>query len=149
MDALRFSCSTSGSPQMAGDYSRVAEIPEHSMCEVFDDIAAQLDQLGFDVIRNPLPLVYQDNHITKTRLWYFDSANNALVEIDGASKTVWLPTYGHDDWIGLATTDRINEEIWRRLGFEPRTLGNFHPFAVNLGALRCMAKCLVRRRPMG
>ena len=134
-----------GDPAMAADALEM-EVPEHAMREVFDDIAAQLSRLEFEVVRNPLPLVYQDNHITKTRLWYFASANNALVEIDGERKTVWLPTYGHSEWVKLEATDRINEDIWRRLGFETRTLGDFHPFALNLGALRCMAKCLTRSR---
>jgi hypothetical protein len=91
-------------------------------------------------------LVYQDNHINKSRLWYFASANNALVEIDGERKTVWLPTYGYGRWSNLEVTDRMNDTIWSQLGFETRMVGDFHPFAVNLGALRCVTKCLVRSR---
>jgi hypothetical protein len=134
-----------GDPAMASG-TLGTDLPDHAMRAVFDDIAVQLDMAGFDVIRNPLPLVYQDNHISKARQWYFASANNALVEIDGARKTVWLPTYGYGCWAALEATDRINEQIWRELGFSVRTLGDFHPFAVNLGALRCMTKCLVRSR---
>jgi hypothetical protein len=132
-----------GDPALAAE-SLGTELPEHSMREAFDDIAAQLDELGFDVIRNPLPLVFQDNLITKTRLWYYASSNNALVEILGDRKTVWLPTYGHGEWNELKTTDRINQDLWEEMGFDVRTLGNFHPCAVNLGALRCIAKCIVR-----
>jgi len=132
-----------GDPAMAAQVLG-SNLPDHAMQAVFDDIAVQLDAAGFDVIRNPLPLVFQDNHISKARQWYFASANNALVEIDGPLKTVWLPTYGYGCWDVLEATDRTNEEIWRELGFSVRTLGDFHPFAVNLGALRCMTKCLIR-----
>jgi NAD(P)-dependent dehydrogenase (short-subunit alcohol dehydrogenase family) len=69
---------------------------------------------------------------------------NVCAKIDGDTKTVWLPTYGHGNWGALAMLDRVNGEIWERLGFEVRMMGDFHPFAVNLGALRCMAKCLDR-----
>jgi hypothetical protein len=134
---------------LVGDPALAAEIlgttlPDHAMEGVFDDIAVQLQHAGFNVVRNPLPLVYQDNHIAKVRHWYFASANNALVEIDGQKKTVWLPTYGHGQWCALDATDRFNAEIWQQLGFETRLLGNFHPFAMNLGAIHCMTKCVVR-----
>jgi hypothetical protein len=132
-----------GDPAMAAE-ALGRDLPDHAMRMAFDDIAEQLDQAGFRVIRNPLPLVYQDNHITKARQWYFASANNALVEIDGERKKVWLPTYGHGRWSDLEVIDRINSDIWEQLGFETQSLGDFHPFALNLGALRCMAKCLER-----
>jgi len=118
--------------------------PDHALHAVFDDIAAQLAQRGFDVVRNPLPLVFQDNHITRVRNWYFASANNAIVEIDGRKHTVWLPTYGHGVRSALEVTDRLNEEIWQKLGFETRMLTDFNTFALNLGAAHCMAKCLLR-----
>lgn len=132
-----------GDPALAAETLGIG-LPAHAMQDVFDDIADQLAQTGFDVLRNPLPLVYQDNHIAKGRHWYFASANNALVEIDGQKRTVWLPTYGHGDWRALEATDRLNEEIWRQLGFETHMMTDFHPFAMNLGALHCMAKCLLR-----
>lgn len=106
--------------------------------------AAQLERAGFVVLRNPLPLVYHDNHITKVRHWYFASSNNAIVETDGRRRAVWLPTYGHGCWRELEATDRRNEEIWRDMGFEAFLLGDFHPFVSNLGSLRCMTKCLIR-----
>jgi len=134
-----------GDPGMAAEALEM-DLPDHSLRAAFDDIAAQLDDAGFCVVRNPLPLVFQDDHINKTRHWYFASANNALVEIDGAQKTVWLPTYGHGHWSALELTDRINEKVWQQLGFETRALGDFHQFALNLGSLRCITKCLVRSR---
>lgn len=132
-----------GDPALAAEALETV-LPDHATQDVFDDIAGQLTQAGFEVVRNPLPLVYQDNHIAQGRHWYFASANNALVEIDGQKKTVWLPTYGHGDWRALEATDRLNEKIWRQLGFETHMMTDFHPFAMNLGALHCMAKCLLR-----
>jgi hypothetical protein len=133
-----------GDPKMA---ARILGIPlwPHSMSEVFDDIAHELKKLGFTVIRNPLPLVYVDDPDTKERLWYFATANNALVQVPNrGQRIVWLPTYGHGAWAALAATDRRNREIWERLGFEVRQLGDFHPFAANLGALHCIKKYLKR-----
>ena len=40
--------------------------------------------------------------------------------------------------------DNKNQEIWRGLGFVVRLLADFHPFARNLGAAHCIAKCLAR-----
>lgn len=136
---------------LVGDPAIAAEVlgcdlPDHAMRAAFDDCAARLEGAGFAVLRNPLPLVYADNHITKVRHWYFASSNNAIVEIDGTRRSVWLPTYGHGRWKALEATDRRNEEIWREMGFETSLLGDFHPFISNLGALRCMTKCLVRSR---
>jgi len=132
-----------GDPDMAAQ-SLEMELPDHAMQAAFDDIAGHLEQLGFSVVRNPLPLVFDDNPISRVRHWYFATANNALVEIDCKRNTVWLPTYGHGDWSVLEKTDRLNEEIWRNLGFETRMLTDFNQFAVNLGAAHCMAKCIVR-----
>jgi hypothetical protein len=133
-----------GDPALAASALSRA-LPDHAMQQAFDDIAQQLRDAGFNVVRNPLPLIYHDNQITKTRHWYFASANNALVEIDGSTKNVWLPTYGHGLWKALVTTDRMNEAIWQRLGFNTRLLGDYNQFAVNLGSLHCLVKCLARR----
>jgi hypothetical protein len=117
--------------------------PAHAMQRVFDDIAGQLDQLGFEVMRNPLPLIYVDDDIRRERLWYFATANNALVQND-PTKQVWLPTYGRGSWPELNATDQANTEIWTDLGFEVHPLGDFHAFAENLGAVHCIKKYLER-----
>jgi hypothetical protein len=133
-----------GDPKMA---ARILGVPlwPHSMSDVFNDIARGLRKLGFTVIRNPLPLVYVDDPDYKERLWYFATSNNALVQVPvRGQKIVWLPTYGHGAWAELAATDRRNQEIWERLGFEVRLIGDFHPFAENLGALHCIKKYLKR-----
>jgi hypothetical protein len=132
-----------GDPRLAARLmSRL--LPDHALTDVFDDVAEQLVDLGFRVIRNPLPLVFHDDRVKKTRVWYFASSNNVLVEIDGAARNVWLPSYADDTWPELASTDRRNTEIWEDLGFTVHGLPSFHAFAQSMGAVRCMCKCLTR-----
>jgi hypothetical protein len=120
-------------------------LPAHSMQNVFDNIATNLNNLGFDVIRNPLPLVYMDDILNKERIWYFATSNNVLVQNSKEKgKIVWIPTYGHGNWTELIATDKANSEIWKNLGFEVRQLADFHPFAENLGAVHCIKKYLNR-----
>ena len=132
-----------GDPAMAAELTG-QEPPAHAMQPVFDDIAQQLQILGFNVVRNPLPLVYHDDEISRVRAWYFATANNAVVEITDTTKQVWLPTYESEEHPGLEPTDRANVEIWQGLGFEVHLLADFHSFARNLGAAHCLAKCLGR-----
>src|SRR6185503_3726641 len=106
-----------GDPKMAADALGVPLWP-HGMQEVFDNIAKGLARLGFAVKRNPLPLVYMDDPHDRVRLWYFATANNALVSIDGAKKRVWLPSYGFGNWSTLSITDEANRAIWQGLGFQ-------------------------------
>jgi hypothetical protein len=115
-----------------------------AMHEVFDDIASRLTAEEFEVIRNPLPITYVDYPGERVREWYFATSNNCLVEIDGDSRQVWLPTYGHGPWEDLAATDDANRRIWEGLGFEVHQLGDFNIFTQNLGAVHCIKKYLQR-----
>lgn len=133
-----------GDPSLAAKALKV-ELWPHAMQEVFDNIGDELKKLGFSVIRNPLPLVYVDDPDTKERLWYFATANNALVEIpETGEKKIWLPSYGFGNWTALNITDKLNVEIWESLGFKATLLDDFHPFAENLGAVHCIKKYLSR-----
>jgi hypothetical protein len=132
-----------GSPALAAELLG-DEAPDQAMAPVFDDIAANLELQGFEVLRNPLPLTYVDDTARRERFWYFATANNCLVEITADSKTVWLPTYGHGPWRDLAVVDRRNKEIWEGLGFRAIELGDFHPFTQGLGAVHCIKKYLAR-----
>ncbi len=135
---------------LVGDPGKAAEALgvepwEHAMQDVFDDIAEQLEGLGFRVLRNPLPLAYVTDRQNRQRTWYFATANNALVEIDEqAGRRVWIPTYGHGGWGGYERTDTLNRSMWEGLGFDVTMLGDFHPFAENLGAVHCIKKYLAR-----
>lgn len=132
-----------GDPKMAADTLRVP-VEGHAMPEVFDNIARGLSRQGFDVIRNPLPLVYLDDAQRRERVWYFATSNNALVAAAAGGGTVWLPTYGHGAWPELSATDEHNTRVWQGLGFTVRHLADFHPFAENLGAVHCIKKYLKR-----
>lgn len=136
-----------GSP---GEADRILGRPTsaYAMHEVFDDIASRLTAEGFEVIRNPLPITYVDYPEERVREWYFATSNNCLVEIDGESRQVWLPTYGHGPWEELAATDDANRQVWEQLGFEVNLLGDFNLFTQNLGAVHCIKKYL-QRGPAG
>ncbi|MFT2089711.1 hypothetical protein [Paraglaciecola sp. 2405UD69-4] len=132
-----------GDPKMAADILGIPTSP-YAMQSVFDDIAGKLEANGFEVERNPLPLTYQDDPSRKKRYWYFATANNALVQTSQGDEQVWIPTYGHGAWPELSATDDANAQIWRNLGYTVNRLGDFHPFAFNLGAAHCITKFLGR-----
>jgi hypothetical protein len=134
-----------GDPRLAAQLTNEALAP-HAMAPVFDDIARDLGRRGSAVTRTPLPLVYSDDSGARVRSWYFATSNNVLVHApDGARPTVFIPTYAHGPFAGtLAATDRRNAEIWEGLGYDVVALGDFHPFAINLGAAHCIKKYLAR-----
>jgi hypothetical protein len=133
-----------GDPSLAAKTLGIPVWP-HAMQEVFDNVASNLRKAGFKVIRNPLPLAYVDDPVAKERLWYFATANNALVQIGSTGeKSIWLPAYGFGNWSSLTATDQANVKIWEALGFNATLLADFHPFAENLGAVHCIKKYLAR-----
>ena len=140
-----------GSPALADEILGRATVDE-ALAEHLDDIAAQLVDEGFEVVRNPLPLTYGhgrrevDGELCDVRLWYLATSNNCLVQVDeDAGHEVWLPTYGHGAWRELAATDEASRRIWEQLGFEVHQLTGFHTFTQRFGALHCIAKELDRR----
>jgi hypothetical protein len=138
---------------LVGDPAMAAEVlgervRAHAMREAYDNIARGLQRLGFSVTRNPLPLVYVDDPGERSRVWYFATSNNALVETgDDGQKRVFMPTYGYGEWSSLELIDQRNQEIFEELGFEVIALGDFHPFAESLGAVHCIKKYLARSTP--
>ncbi len=134
-----------GDPREAARLTGVPLQP-HAMAPVFDDIARDLSRRGFAVTRTPLPLVYSDDEQARVRSWYFATSNNVLVHApEGARPTVFIPTYAHGPFADeLSATDRRNAEIWGELGYDAVGLGDFHPFAINLGAAHCIKKYLAR-----
>ncbi len=129
----------------------------HNLQAEFDAVANQLRRLGFSVRRTPLPYVSvelrgafvvevdgRQVEVAGERFWYFATSNNSLVQIDGGAKDVWLPTYGHAPFAELAATDAAHRATWESLGFTVHQLGDFHLFAMRLGALHCIKKYLAR-----
>ena len=134
-----------GDPRMAAQLTGEPLQP-HAMASVFDDIARDLARRGYVVTRTPLPLVYADDADARVRSWYFATSNNVLVHApDGTRPSVYIPTYAHGPFADtLAATDQRNAEIWESLGYDVVALGDFHPFAINLGAAHCIKKYLAR-----
>jgi hypothetical protein len=132
-----------GDPRMASVFLNENMMP-YAMAEIFDNIAENLAKEGFEIIRNPLPLIYMDDEKEKERNWHFATYNNCMVENDNDSKKVWMPTYGHGNWKELERLDQINKKILEDQGFEVILLGDFHPFVENSGSLHCIKKYLSR-----
>jgi hypothetical protein len=103
----------------------------------------------FEVIRNPLPYTFYDEWDRDdgiwVRRWYFATSNNALVEVAGDVRQVWLPTYGYGAWEQMERTDKANAKVWADLGFTVRQLPDFHPLAQWSGAVHCVKKYLRRQ----
>lgn len=132
-----------GDPRTASEILGEPSLPQ-TMVPIYDDIARSLAHDGFQVIRNPLPLVHQDDPAERRRKWYFASSNNALVQISGTDKAVWLPSYGYGSWAHLAATDEANRQIWEALGFQVTMLTDCHALAYNLGGVHCIKKYVAR-----
>ncbi|KAL9641552.1 hypothetical protein ABK040_013473 [Willaertia magna] len=123
----------------------------------FDEIAKQLEDEGFEVDRMSLPMVYFDSEEDGTKYWYFTTYNNCLVQIPlednetvngiKVEKKVWLPQYGYGAWESLKATDEAAIKKFEKYGFTVQPMGDFHPFASNLGALHCIKKYLLRTVP--
>ncbi len=143
---------------LVGDPARADELlgwdpVDHALQAEFDQIAAQLAALGFEVRRTPLPYMPAllrgpvdgaDADVAGEIRWYHATSNNCLVQIDGTDRQVWLPTYGHGDNAELQVVDREHQRVWEDLGFAVHLLGDFHPFAMQMGALHCIKKYLAR-----
>ena len=113
-----------------------------SMQDCIEPIVKNLEEDGFQIIRNPMPL-------TRTKVengnTYYCFYNNALIEIDGKSKRVWMPTFGYGEWAEyLRKYDIENREIWHNLGFEVSELIDFHPFVRDRAGVRCVTKYMGR-----
>jgi hypothetical protein len=133
-----------GDPRIADAMLDRDDRPRAGLYEAFDDVARQLRRKGFHVVRNPLPLVVSEDEDARERMWYFATSNNAIVQVERNTKTVWLPSYGHGHFKDLEITDNENKRIWKALGFRVHMLTDFHPYAYDLGAAHCIKKYLVR-----
>jgi hypothetical protein len=145
-----------GDPKLSDQLLGLDRLPFDKQ-EEFDLVAEQLDEAGFEVHRTPLPLVASRSRgpdlllvdgepveVDILESWYHPTSSNCLVQIDGDSREVWLPTYGHGNFSDLAAVDEEHQRIWSELGFTVHRLGDFHQFARALGALHCIKKFLRR-----
>jgi hypothetical protein len=162
-----------GSPQLAAEVAGIALSP-YSLQSVFDNVAEHLQAQGFDVIRNPLPVVCvtdkpvtfaelkkqklatevladfialgasEDTQITP-RDWYHASTNNCLVQASQKKgNRVYLPTFGNEEYPELTKVDARMVELWSKQDFTVHPLGDFHAFARRQGVVHCIKKYLAR-----
>lgn len=143
-----------GDTRLASEVYGFAPVPT-GIDEALNDIADNLALISdFKVMRVPLPYIFHDQFSIKTRLWYFATYNNAIVQNcrhrpqDGESFVI-LPSYGDDQSVDdelqrLATVDKFVAGVWRDLGFTPILIPKLQPCAVRQGALHCMTKYLSR-----
>lgn len=118
---------------------------DHADADRFDRVAATLTEAGYEVHRNPQPLIWMDDAGARLRTWYHLPVNNVLAEDCGPDhRRVWLPHFAEPPWEALAAIDRANADLWRRLGFEVHPVPGLLALAENRGALRCLCKVVER-----
>ncbi len=116
-----------------------------AMAGHFDEIATDLEQQGFEVIRNPMPLIYMDKIAKAKRVWFHATTNNVLVqESTTKGNIVWLPQFGHDNWPELVKIDQYNQQLWEGFGYEVRLVAKCQYLAENVGGIHCMTNVLQR-----
>jgi hypothetical protein len=143
-----------GDPRLAANIMGTPLDPA-ALADVFDDIAASLRGMGFEVTRNPMPYLSHLDVAKKERNWFYATSNNALVEVfDHLEKhprgRVWLPVYEQmSSNVDVApeklhAVDEANRELWERLGFEVETIPNCLAFVEASGSIHCLIKELDR-----
>lgn len=96
----------------------------------FHEAIAQLEELGFTVIRTPLiPTKKEKVYVTY---------NNSIIEERGSKKIVYLPAYG------IGTLDSLAAGVWKQAGFEVRPIRvkSVHHLG---GTIHCMVNVLDRK----
>ncbi len=132
-------------PQIEGS-SQLAITDSRAIAGALDQLAASLQQLGFDVMRVPYlqrnlewPETMADGETIPADPGYPQiTYNNVLLESVDGQQTVYLPTYG---WERL---DNAAIETWRQLGYRVVAVPGFTTTAMYGGALRCSVKVLAR-----
>jgi hypothetical protein len=98
--------------------------------DLLDTIAAQVETLGYEVVRTPLI-------IDAEREWVV-TYNNVVLDRRLGRNTVYLPMYR------IPFLDRAGEDVYRRLGLEVRKIDVSGIFDLG-GAVRCVVNVTRRR----
>ncbi len=119
------SCEDSRIPKgMRGD----RQVPD---ARKFDAVARRLERLGYRIIRLPA--------LTKGNSWMV-TYNNVLIDDQGQTRTVYMPTYG------IPALDEAAREVYESLGFRVCPIDASRISRLG-GAIRCMANVTLRRSP--
>lgn len=94
-------------------------LPQFCFPFMYDEVRAELEEEGFQVVDCPLPLY----RIRTTRevIWYYATFSNGLVAATPRSKNAYLPDY---DIEGIDPFRIEVCEVWDRLGFEVQLIGD-------------------------
>ena len=112
----------------------------------------------FEVRHLPLWFTYGNLRDPKKRLKFYNLTwNNALVENDGKTRRVVLPSYTDPEdarifGVDLAVRKDLQQaaaEAWQNLGFEVRFTDSMEDLAWGDGAVHCMTKTLGRTAMQG
>lgn len=136
-------------PQILGA-TAYAVADSKAIAGAINQLAARLEQLGFEITR--VPFLYRKPDLSTPiaagetipgkpdypQITY----NNVLLESDGEVKTVYLPAYG---WKSL---DTAAADAWRARGYKVVSMPGFTTTAMYGGALRCSVKVLLRNPPL-
>lgn len=128
-------------PKVVGQ-TKTAIRDSHTLADSLDEIASQLSQGGYEVIRIPALIPNQSPESATgenpTPAFPFMSYNNVLTETVADRSIVYLPQYG------IAELDSAATQCWEGIGFTVRPIEGFQTSAMHGGALRCCTKVLLR-----
>lgn len=112
------------------------------LAQELDQIASQLESLGYRVIRVPALIPDQNpsphEELSNRPGYPFLTYNNVLIQQDQGVRTVFLPQYG------LARLDATAVAVWEELGFFVVPIDGFATSAMYGGGMRCCTKVLLR-----
>lgn len=119
------------------------------MNQYLDAVAVALEAEGFQVLRNPVPVLKNEQN----GAFYLCALNNCLTEVTASNRIVWLPniTEGQEGTTYHAQLQQAEQDnllLWARLGFDARLIaGDFHTLLDEEGALHCFTNELLRMPP--
>lgn len=138
--------------EVTGRRSDVPWLNDLRYDEFFDETACQL-AAKFDVRTLPLWLTYGTLQGVPGEARYYNLTwNNAIVENDGETRRVLLPSYSEDaeeygvDGGVRRELEAAAEAAWKAIGFEVQFMDGLEDLAFAAGSIHCMTKTLRRTR---
>jgi len=132
-------------PRLAG---RTAAIVDYAteLAPIFDRLAAELDDRGFEPVRIPAllapPEASEDDPNEPAPGYPLLGFDNVLLEDDRGERIVYLPRYG------LEALDEAAAAAWRGAGYRVVPIDDLLTSASYGGGLRCSVKVLERSTPL-